>query len=155
MKKTLATLLTLGSVAVSLSGLSTLAHADTTIISDKAPSNGYVIMNDEGKVVEASSPVLLNNKPTGSVDKNTLLYGTSFAAVYPVSSHGTWVHYVDHRGLNNYKWSHSNYHDTKYYHYGEARVGHGSYVTHYAKAGHWAYATAKGHGTAQAFYGYR
>lgn len=44
-----------------------------------------------------------------------------------------------------------NYHDTKYYHYGKAKVGKGGYVTRYASAGHWAYVTAKGHRKAYAY----
>lgn len=154
MKKTLFGLLALAGVSVSLAGVSALAHADTKIISDQMPTNGYVALNNQDKVIEASSPSLLDTNET-SKNKTSLLFGTSFTALTPVSSHGTWTYYTDHHGLNNYKWSHSNYHDTKYYHYGEARVGKGGYVTRYASAGHWAYATAKGHGTAYAYYGFR
>lgn len=153
MKKSLITVLALSGVGVALSGVSALAHADTTTISNQMPSNGYVVLDNSNKVIEASSPVLLNNKT--AKDKSAFLFGNSFAAVNPGSSHGTWTYFVDHRGLHDYKWSHSNYHDTKYYHYGEAKVGKGGYVTRYASAGHWAYATAKGHGKAYAYYGYR
>ncbi len=139
-------------VFISAYGLSSLVYAETTPITGNMPRQGYVEMNEKGKVTNASSPILKkNNSKPSSTD---LLFGVS-KEVFGVSRTGFWTYYVDHVNyFNGYKWSHSNFRDTANYHYASAKVGNSKLVRVYAQPGQLACATAKGYGTAYAYYGW-
>lgn len=133
----------------SLGFLSSSAHAATIDITDDMPSSGSVVVEGQ-KIKEYSSPLLA---PKKKVQTSTPWFAVSLARDVVNMKNGRWVSYTDHNNyFNHYKWAHSNFYYTLGRHRAAAQVGKGRKVFAVAGAKQWAYATAKGYGTAKTWY---
>ncbi|KMO48131.1 hypothetical protein ACR74Y_12760 [Lacticaseibacillus rhamnosus] len=122
-----------------------LASAATIDLPASAPNYGYVALDDEGAVIDSSSPILtaLDQQARNHVHKREAV---NFA-------HSRWVYYSDHHNyFNGYKWSHSNYYHNAEYHTSTAAVSGHDKTTASAKAHNYSVATAAGKGKAQMWY---
>lgn len=127
--------------------VSSVKAADLTL-TDDAPNSGSVTLDNNDKVISASSDYLrdLANKKQDGDD------GLSNRGAWNMAN-SRWVFYTEgHNYFNNYKRSHSNYLHFKEFHGSYAAVGKSRGKWAYANAGRWSIATKGGHGTAIAKY---
>lgn len=148
----LAVLISLGLGATSVTA--TKANAATIDITDDMPKSGSVVLSDTNNIVKASNPLFMEKANQNKVNTSTPWFAVSLARHVENIKNGRWVSYTDHHNyLNNYKWSHSNFLYYAGLHSSSAKVGNGKLVkSKITKAGKWSYATAKGYGTAKAWY---
>lgn len=145
MKKTVSGLLFGLGTILAMSGVGVVANADTIDLPTAAPNSGYVAFDNQGKILESSSPIFVALSQEKH-QTSPLARGVSNMA------HSRWVYYSDHHGLGGYKWSHSNYYHRTEDHTSTAAVSGHDKTRRSASAHHYSYATAAGKGTAQAWY---
>ncbi|MEY8662330.1 hypothetical protein AALT52_05450 [Ligilactobacillus faecis] len=135
---------------LSLSSFS--VHAASVEVPNDLPQ-GEVQLDDHDNVVASSSSLLVPTASPKLEDKHDLYNLVSSVNLTAINlPNGRWVYYSDHHNyFNGYKWGHSNYVNWVQDHTATAKVGDSSSVVR-KPSGQWAYATAKGYGTFQAFY---
>lgn len=152
-KKIIVSLVVIGSVTQLLSLQSIQAQEanepNVTNITANMPRNGWVEMDDNGKVVDTN----LYDEMDDDTAIDSGYSGFRTAINYPF---GRWVYYVDTFPFAPWgrKISHSNFNHYRFYHRSTAGVENGFWHTAYADANIYSYAQAEGpsDGTAYAFY---
>lgn len=131
-----------------------MAHAASIDITDKMPKEGYVVLDDNSHVVDASSPLLKEAAKPKQYSKSDYLFGNMKDVIYV--KNGKFTCYSEMLNyLTGYKASHSYFIHEKRRHYSSAKVGNGKLVRSANTApGKRSHATAKGYGKAFAYYGY-
>lgn len=122
------------------------ANATSVNISQDVPSTGSVTLDDNDKVITASSPELFE-----------LIKKSEENRIEPRAAinyeNGRWVYYSEnHNIFNGYKEGHSNYIHRKEFHGAYATVGGSGDGWVYAKSNVWAYSDGAGKGTFVAKY---
>lgn len=122
------------------------ASATSVNISENVPSTGSVTLDDDDKVIAASSPELFDlvkkSEETNIEPRAAINY-----------KNGRWVYYSDnHNPFNGYKEGYSSYIHRKEYHGAYATVGGSGQGWKYANANVWAKSKGAGKGTFVAKY---
>ena len=145
MKKIFIALASLGTM-ISIADTPALVGATTIDMPTSAPNSGYVVLDDNDHVIDASSLVIKDlaqksENSTNSIQPRDVVNWR----------HSRWVYYTDHNNYG-YKWSHSNYYHSQTYHTSAAAVGGANFTRRGANAHSYSMATAAGRGRAQAWY---